>query len=50
MQQDVGQEWVQDKSKVMVGIGSDAVSLYPSLTKTESANKVADAVMESSIK
>ena len=26
---DVGQEWVQDKSKVMVVIGFDAVSLYP---------------------
>ena len=47
---DVSQEWVQDKSKVMVVIGSDAVSLYPSMTKQESANEVADAVMESSLK
>ena len=37
----VSQEWVQDKSRVMVIIGSDAVSLYPSLTKEESANEVA---------
>ena len=46
---DVSQEWVQDKSKVMVAIGSDAVTLYPSMTKQESANEVADAVMESSL-
>ena len=32
------------RSKVMVVIGSDAVSLYPSLTKTESTNEVAEAV------
>ena len=31
-------------------IGSDAVSLYPSLTKEESANEVAEAVLESNIK
>ena len=38
---DVSQERVQDRSRVMVIIGSDAVSLYPSLTKEESANEVA---------
>ena len=37
---DVSQEWVQDRSRVMVIIGRDAVSLYPSLTKEESANEV----------
>ena len=36
---DVSQEWVQDRSRVI--IGRDAVSLYPSLTKEESANEVA---------
>ena len=46
----VGQDWVQEKSEVMVVIGSDAVSLYPSLTKEESANEVAEAVLESSIR
>ena len=34
----VSQEWIQDKSKTMVVIGSDAVSLFPSLTKQESAD------------
>ena len=34
----------------MVVIGSDAVSLFPSLTKLESAEEVAQAVMESSMK
>ena len=34
----------------MVIIGSDAVSLYPSLTKQESADDVAMAVLESDIK
>ena len=47
---DVSQEWVQDKSKVMVVIGSDAVTLYPIITKQESSNEVADAVMEGSLK
>ena len=46
----MSQEWVQDKSRVMVIIGSDTVSLYPSLTKEESANEVAEAVLESNIK
>ena len=47
---EVGQEWVQDKSNVMVIIGSEALSLYPSLTKEESANEVAEAVLERSIR
>ena len=34
----------------MVVIGSDAVSLYPSMTKLESADEVANAVLESNIK
>ena len=42
--------WVQDKSENMVIIGSDCVSLYPNLTKTETASEVAEAIMESSIK
>ena len=29
----VAQEWVQDKSRAMVVIGSDVVSLFPSLTE-----------------
>ena len=41
---------VQDKSRVMVIIRIDAVSLYPSLTREESANEVAEAVLESNIK
>ena len=46
----VSQEWVQDRSKVMVIIGSEAVSLYPSLTREESASEVPEAVLESNIK
>ena len=46
----VGQEWVQDRSRVMVVIGSDAVSLFPSLTKQDSADEVAQSVMESDLK
>ena len=46
----VSQEYIQDRSQVMVVIGSDAVSLFPSLTKMESADEVAQAVMESSMK
>ena len=46
----VSQEYIQDRSKVMVVIGSDAVSLFPSLTKLESAEEVAQAVMESNMK
>ena len=34
----------------MVIIGTDAVSLYPSMTKPESADEVAEAVLESSLK
>ena len=47
---DVDQDWVQDRSRAMVVIGSDAVSLYPSMTKQESADEVADAVMKSDMK
>jgi hypothetical protein len=46
---DVNQMWIQDRSKPMVIIGSDAVSLYPSMTKTESADEVAEAVLESDL-
>ena len=46
---DVGQEWVQDRSKPMVIVGSDAVSLFPSLTKIESSNEVTSAVMETDL-
>ena len=34
----------------MVIVGSDCVSLYPNLTKIETASEVADGVMESDIK
>ena len=37
----VSQEWVQDRSKVMVILGSEAVSLYPSLTREESEARLA---------
>ena len=47
---DVDKKWVQDRNQKMVIIGSDAVSLYPSLTKQESADEVANAVLESGIK
>ena len=47
---EVSKEWVQDRSSVMVIIGTDAVSLYPSMTKQESADEVAEAVLESSLK
>ena len=47
---DVSQMWIQDRSKPMVIIGRDAVSLYPSMTKVESADEVAEAVMESDLK
>ena len=45
----VAEEWVQDKSRTMVIIGSDTVSLFPSLTKQESADEVANAVLESDL-
>ena len=38
------------RSQVMVIIWTDAVSLYFSLTRQESADEVAEAVMESSLK
>ena len=47
---EVDNKWVQDRTKRMVIIGSDAVSLYPSMTKRESADEVANAVLESNIK
>ena len=46
----VPKEWVQDRSRTMVIIGTDAVSLYPSLEKQESADEVAVAVQESNLK
>ena len=47
---DVPKEYIQDRSRVMVVIGTDAVSLYPSLVKREAADEVAEAVTESSMK
>ena len=47
---EVSNNLVQDRTRKMVIIGSDAVSLYPSMTKVESADEVASAVLESSIK
>ena len=47
---DVENKFVQNKSKEMVIIGSDCISLYPNLTKVESANEVAEAVLSSDIK
>ena len=47
---EVNNKWVQDRTTKMVIIGSDAVSLYPSMTKRESADEVASAVLESNIK
>ena len=47
---DVPKEWIQDRSRTMVIIGTDAVSLYPSLEKQESADEVAVAVQESNLK
>jgi hypothetical protein len=46
----VSQKWIQDRSKAMVIIGSDAVSLYPSITKLESSDEVARAVMETDLR
>ena len=46
----VPKELIQDRSKAMVVIGSDAVSLFPSLTKQESADEAAEAVLESDMK
>ena len=46
----VHNKWVQDKAETMVIIGSDCVSLYPNLTKLETASEVAEAVLESDIK
>ena len=48
--EEVPKEWVQDRSKVMVIIGTDAVSLYPSMEKREAADEVAEAVRESTLK
>ena len=47
---EVSNKWVQDRNPKMVVIGSDAVSLYPSMTKLESADEVANAMLESNIK
>jgi hypothetical protein len=47
---EVPSEWVQDRSKNMVIIGTDAVSLYPSMEKREAADEVAEAVRESNLK
>ena len=47
---DVENKFVQNNTKEMVIIGSDCISLYPNLTKVESANEVAEAVLSSDIK
>ena len=46
---DVSNKFVQDKSKEMVIVGSDCISLYPNLTKLESGEEIAAAVMDSDI-
>ena len=47
---EVPKEWIQDRSRALFIIGTDAVSLYPSLEKQVSADEVAIAVEESSLK
>ena len=47
---EIHNKWVQDRSKKMVVIGSDCISLYPNLTKLETADKVPEAIMESEVK
>ena len=47
---EVDQKWIQDRTKKMVIIGSDAISLYPNLTRQESADEVAESVLESDLK
>ena len=47
---EVDNKLIQDRSQKMVIIGSDAISLYPNLTGRESADEVAEAVMQSSLK
>ena len=47
---EVDQKWIQDRTKKMVIIGSDAISLYPNLTRQESADEVPESVMESDLK
>ena len=37
---------LQDRNQKLVIIGSDAISLYPNLTGWESADEVAEAVLE----
>ena len=46
----VSQEWIQDRSKTMVIIGSDAVALFPSMTKLESSYEVTRAAMETDLR
>ena len=46
---DVPNSMVQDRSKPMVVIGSDCVSLFPNLRKVEAADEAADAVMEGNV-
>ena len=47
--QDVNNNLVQDKSKPVVVIGSDVVSLYPNLRSLEAGEEIFQAVMASSI-
>ena len=46
---DVSQEWIQVRINAMVIIWSEAVSLYPSMTKLQSSDVVARAVMETDL-
>ena len=47
---DVPNHLVQDRSKPMVIVGSDVVSLYPNLRATEAGEEVLQAILESDIK
>ena len=47
---EVANRLIQDRSRPMVIVGSDCVSLYPNLMKVESADEVAQAVIESEVK
>ena len=47
---DVENGLVQDRSRTMIIIGSDVISLYPNLRSKECVEEVHQAVMESDIK
>ena len=46
---EIDNQWVQDRGQRMVIIGSDAVSLYPNLTKQESTDEVAEAALATEV-